>query len=157
MKKLLLYKEVVGVLVVWSIVLLPLLVTAQTGTSNDQADTVFTGEDNADTVITTGQRGDRLDRVHRLENPLSVNSFCSLILKLLEVVILIGIPIAILFIVWAGFKFVVAQGKPQAIADARRNFLNVIIGIAIFVGASLIANVIINTLRDLGVQGLNSC
>jgi len=71
---------------------------------------------------------------------------------------IIGIPIAVLFIVWAGFKFVLAQGNPGELTEARSNFLHVIIGIGIFVGASLIASIIVNTLGALGVAGVsNSC
>lgn len=92
-----------------------------------------------------------------LKNPLGVNSFCGLIIKLLQAVIVIGIPIAVLFIVWAGFKFILAQGNAGELKAARQNFLNVVIGIGIFVGSTLIANVIVNTLVQLGVKGLSSC
>jgi hypothetical protein len=93
----------------------------------------------------------------KLVNPLGVNSFCGLVIKLLQAVIVIGIPIAVLFIVWAGFKFVLAQGNGEALKSARQNFLHVVIGIGIFVGSTLIANVIVNTLVQLGVKGVSSC
>lgn len=89
-----------------------------------------------------------------LLNPLGVTSFSALVEKLLNAAILIGIPIAVLFIVLAGFKFVFAQGNPDALKKARHNFLYTVIGIAIFVGASLIATVITKTLSELGVKGL---
>jgi len=92
-----------------------------------------------------------------LTNPLKGKTVCGLVTGLLEAAMIIGIPIAILFVVWAGFKFVLAQGNPTKIGDAQKNFLNVVIGIAIFVGASLIGSVIINTVRALGVQGISSC
>ena len=83
---------------------------------------------------------------------------CGLVKGLLDAVMIIGIPIAVLFIVWAGFKFVLAQGNPGELTEARSNFLHVIIGIGIFVGASLIASIIVNTLGALGVAGVsNSC
>ena len=90
-------------------------------------------------------------------NPLKFNTVCGLVTGLLDAVMIIGIPIAVLFIVWAGFKFVLAQGNPGELTEARSNFLNVIIGIGIFVGASLIAAIIINTLKELGVSGISSC
>jgi hypothetical protein len=98
-------------------------------------------------------------KVVTLDNPLGAgnNSVCKLVVGLLKAALVIGIPIAILFIVWAGLQFVLAQGNPGKLDIARRNFLNVIIGIAIFVGSSLIASVIVNTLQQLGVQGINSC
>lgn len=92
-----------------------------------------------------------------LQNPLKFDTICGLVTGILEAVMVIGIPIAILFIVWAGFKFVLAQGNSERLSDARSNFLHVIIGIGIFVGASLIASVIVNTLEQLGVTGISSC
>ena len=80
-----------------------------------------------------------------LTNPLKVSSVCQLIGLLLHAAIVIGIPIAVLFIVYAGFKFVLARGSPGELSEARTNLVYTLIGIAIFIGASLIANVIIAT------------
>jgi hypothetical protein len=93
-----------------------------------------------------------------LQNPLGgIDSICKLVNALLKAVMIIGVPIAVLFIVWAGFMFVLAQGNSEKLTKARSNFLYVIIGVGIFLGASLIASVIINTLTQLGVNGVNSC
>lgn len=131
------YSGVIGTLVVFAIMLMPVFVTAASVTSP------VPGGSDANT----------------LKNPLgdSINTPCKLVLALLRAVTVLGIPIAVLFIVWAGFKFVLARGNPGELTTARRNFLNVLIGIGIFVGATLIANIIVNTLKDLGVQGINSC
>lgn len=65
---------------------------------------------------------------------------------------------AVLFIVYAGFKFVLARGKPEELKKARDNFLWTIIGIAIFLGAWLLASVIKNTVNQLGGnQNIISC
>ncbi len=94
-----------------------------------------------------------------LQNPIGskASSICQLVNLLLKAVMIIGVPIAVLFIVYAGFKFVMSRGSPGEITEARANLLNVIIGIAIFLGASLIAEVIFNTLKQLGVSGLGAC
>jgi mannose/fructose/N-acetylgalactosamine-specific phosphotransferase system component IIC len=77
---------------------------------------------------------------------------------LLTAAIQIGIPIAVLFIVYAGFKFVLARGSPEKLKEARQNFLWTIIGIAIFLGAWLLASVVANTVNALGgQQNLISC
>ena len=52
--------------------------------------------------------------------------------------------------------FVFARGNPSELEAARTNLFNTLIGIAIFVGASLIAKVIIGTLHQLGVN-VGSC
>jgi hypothetical protein len=89
---------------------------------------------------------------YSVNNPLAANSFCGLIQKLLQAALAIGIPIAVLFIVYAGFKFVLAQGKPEALKEAQKNFMWTLIGIGIFVGAWLLADVIKNTVNALGGQ-----
>jgi|GEM_PF-1594082 hypothetical protein len=95
-------------------------------------------------------------------NPLgSINSFCGLIKALLGAAVAIGIPIAVLFIVYAGFKFVMARGKPEDLVQARTNMLWTMIGIGIFLGAWLLAMVISNTVNGLasgsGQTVISSC
>ncbi|HUD03000.1 MAG TPA: pilin [Candidatus Paceibacterota bacterium] len=95
-------------------------------------------------------------------NPLGgINSFCGLIKALLSAAVAIGIPIAVLFIVWAGLKFVLAQGNSTKLADARKNMLWTVIGIGIFLGAWLLAMVIQNTVNGLasgsGQSVISSC
>jgi len=97
------------------------------------------------------------DSPFTLQNPLGVDSLCKLIGLLLKAAIAIGIPIAVLFIVYAGFKFIMARGSPGELTEARANLMATLIGIAIFVGASLIAGVIIATIEQLGVNNISSC
>ncbi len=102
-------------------------------------------------TIPTGSNG--------VQNPLgSINSFCGLIKALIGAAIQIGIPIAVLFIVYAGLKFVLARGNSEALISARTNFMWTVIGIAIFLGAWLLAMVIANTVNTVsqGVSGQQS-
>ncbi len=95
-----------------------------------------------------------------LKNPLSVGTICGLIQKLVNVFLAIGIPIAVLFLVWAGFMFVIARGDPKALIKAKENFTYVIIGIAVFLGAWLMGQIIantINTVKPGTVSSLSSC
>lgn len=87
---------------------------------------------------------------YSVNNPLGANSFCGLVQNLLQAALAIGIPIAVLFIVYAGFKFVLAQGNPEKLKEARNNFMWTVIGIAIFLGAWLLASVVANTVNALG-------
>lgn len=90
-----------------------------------------------------------------ITNPLGdIKDFPTLIKKLFEAILPIGVSIAVLFIVWAGFKFVWAQGKPEELKQARNNFLYTIIGIGIFLAAWSISIVVSNTIR--GLQGSNA-
>jgi hypothetical protein len=95
---------------------------------------------------------------HQVNNPLGgINSFCGLIKKLLQAAIEIGIPIAVLFIIYGGFKFVMAQGNPKLLGEARQNFLWTVVGIGIFLGAWLLAMVIAATVNAVGGQNYISC
>lgn len=142
-------RTVVGILFSVAIFLLPLVVV--------MADTVGQPKPNTigqPTPNTTG--GNIYGGSKTLQNPLGVDSFCDLIVVILNAALIIGIPIAVLFIVYAGFKFVIARGSPAGLSEARSNLFNTLIGIAIFIGASLIARVIVGTLHQLGVT-VGSC
>lgn len=92
-----------------------------------------------------------------VENPLRVSNFCDLLRVVLNALILIGLPVAVVFLVLVGFQFIIARGDPTGLTTARRNLLNTVIGIAIFLGAWTIAEVIKATLQALGVTGFGSC
>jgi len=92
-----------------------------------------------------------------LQNPLKVTNFCDLLKIVLQAILIIGMPVAVVFLVIVGFKFILAQGNPEKIKEAQKNFLHTVIGIAIFLGAWTIAKVIAATMAALGVPGLGSC
>ena len=80
-------------------------------------------------------------------------AFCQLVKSLLDIIVAIGIPVAVLFLVWAGFRFILARGNPTELGIARKNFMFVILGIAIFLGAWTLARIISTTVESLGSNG----
>ncbi|HEY6021744.1 MAG TPA: pilin [Candidatus Paceibacterota bacterium] len=93
-----------------------------------------------------------------VQNPLgSTTSLCGLLKKLFQAVVTIAIPIAVLFIIWSGFQFVLAQGRPKELQKARKNFYYTLIGIAIFLGAWLLATIIASTINAIGGSNIISC
>jgi hypothetical protein len=151
------YKDVLATLLAFAIFLTPVLAGAA-----GSFPTSGTGSGAPTTGTGSGGSGQRVVGSNSLTNPLNplnngIDSVCDLVIALVRAAIAIGIPIAVLFIVWAGLKFILARGNPGKIGEAQKNLLNVVIGIAIFLASSLIANVIVNTLHQLGVQGINSC
>lgn len=84
-----------------------------------------------------------------LQNPLAVSSFCGLFVAIYKGILAIGVSIAVLFIVIAGLRFVVAQGNSEKLTEARKNFVNTIIGLAIFLGAMLLVNVVASTINSI--------
>ncbi len=140
----LLIKKNFAILLGLSMLAVPLFVTAVT-VGQPTANTL--GQPSANTI------GQPYNSANQLVNPLGVNSFPELVQKLLNAALVIGIPVAVLFIVWAGFKFIFARGNPEGLKDARKNIFYTLVGVGIFVGASLITGIIVSTLRDLGATG----
>ena len=88
-----------------------------------------------------------------IQNPLSgINSISEFFKRLFDGIIMIGIPVCVFFIILAGFRFIAAQGSQEKLADARRNFMYTVIGIAIFIGAWALAQLIAGTLKSIGVN-----
>ncbi|HEV3245409.1 MAG TPA: pilin [Candidatus Paceibacterota bacterium] len=83
-----------------------------------------------------------------LSNPTSgagINDISGFIAAFLKAVVEISLPILTLFIVYAGFKFVFARGKPEGIAEAKKNFMYVVIGAILILGAWVLATLIAAT------------
>jgi heme/copper-type cytochrome/quinol oxidase subunit 2 len=102
-------------------------------------------------VVTFAQSGNTT-----FQNPTSkagINDIQSFIAAFLKAIVQISLPILTLFIVYAGFKFVFARGKPEGITEAKRNFLYVILGAILILGAWVLASLISTTASQvLGQQ-----
>jgi len=59
------------------------------------------------------------------------------------------IPLVFVAIVWAGFRFVVAQGKDAELTNAKKNLKNVLIGAVIILIAGALIQVLGNTITSL--------
>ena len=93
-----------------------------------------------------------------IQNPLkNIGNFCQLIKVVLQAILVIGVPIAVVFLVIVGFKFIIARGNPAELDKAKADFLHTVIGIAIFIGAWAIAKLIAATLAALGASDVNQC
>ena len=85
-----------------------------------------------------------------LSNPLqNICSFEDFVALLLKAVVNIGLPIAVLFIVYSGFLFVTARGSVDGIKKAKEVFFYTIIGVTIFLGSWAIALIVKNTIKLL--------
>ena len=107
-------------------------------------------------VIVLGDQN--TNTVGQLQNPLkNISNFCQLIKVVLQAILVIGVPIAVVFLVIVGFKFIIARGNPAELDKAKADFLHTVIGIAIFIGAWAIAKLIAATLAALGASDVNQC
>lgn len=87
----------------------------------------------------------------KLGNPLdpSISSIPAFIAQVLRAIVMIALPIATLFIVISGFMFLVARGNETKLTKARENFMYVIIGTLLILGATVLVTLIVGTVAQL--------
>ncbi len=84
-----------------------------------------------------------------IKNPIKADNLQDFIQSFIKGVLVIGIPILVLFIIYAGFLYVKAQGNPGELEVAHRTLLYTIIGAALLLGAFVIANAIVGTVSEI--------
>ena len=84
-----------------------------------------------------------------IDNPLKAETIGELITTISDFAVTIGLPIAIIFIVYSGFLFVSARGNEKKLETAKEGFRWSIIGAAIIVGAKFLAEAIVNFAKGL--------
>ena len=77
-----------------------------------------------------------------LPNPLCSQTFADLIANVAKIVAEIGLPIAAIAIIYAGFLFVTAGGNEDKLKKAKTTFLWSVVGTALLLGAWAIAEAI---------------
>ncbi|MCA9357097.1 hypothetical protein H6784_05280 [Candidatus Nomurabacteria bacterium] len=81
---------------------------------------------------------------YSFKNPLAFNSIEDFLVAILNVIIVIAIPIVVFFIIYSGFKYVVARGNPAQIQEASQALTYAIIGGVLIIGAVAISKIISN-------------
>ena len=84
-----------------------------------------------------------------LANPLNFGSIPEFLAGALKALALIALPIISLFLVISGFLFLTAQGNQQKLDTAKKNFVYVVIGALLILGAWIIATLIAATVNQL--------
>lgn len=140
-------------------VVFPVIVMAEDRTTGEE----FSDEDKAEDTSEEFEDGEEVketetaEKFRYLSNPLDggegktpIVSFTDFIARLLNIVIMVGIPIVVLAIIWAGFLYVKAQGNPEKIKAAHQTLLWTIIGAALLIGSYTIAKAIEGTVEKIG-------
>ena len=96
-----------------------------------------------------GGKCDDVENKGILTNPLSSCSFSQLVASIADLAVKIGIPIAVIFIIYSGLLFVTARGSEDKLKTAKTSITWAIIGTAILVGAKIIAEVLEATIKVL--------
>ncbi len=85
-----------------------------------------------------------------LTNPLTADNLIALLYTIINGLIRLSIPIAVILIIWAAVLYMTATGKPEQLKTATRALIWVILGFGIL----LIASGIVAIIQDfLGVSG----
>lgn len=85
----------------------------------------------------------------KLQNPLRTNDFWGFLGSVTDLAIKIGVPIAVIFFIWAGFQYIFAGGDTKKIEAAHANLKNVVIGTIIFLGAWTITELVVKTFQSV--------
>lgn len=82
-------------------------------------------------------------------NPLGYTSLVEFLNRILQLIAQIGFPIIVLFMVFIGFKFITANGKPEEITKVQSLFFWAIVGSLVVLGAQALSLAIQATVTDL--------
>lgn len=110
-------------------------------------DSAVVTDDEGDSAVVTGS-GSSGGSVS-LDNPLGDKDLMDLINEILGVLLVFAVPIIVFFIIFAGFKYVTAQGKPGEIETANRALLYAVIGGVLILGARVLMEVIGGTISAI--------
>ena len=85
-----------------------------------------------------------------INNPLKAGSdIPTIIASVLGLIVKIGAVVATFAFIYSGFLFVKAQGNEKELETAKTVFTNTCIGVAVLLGAQLIASIIIGTINTI--------
>ena len=84
-----------------------------------------------------------------ISNPLQYRTIQDLINALIKILLQLGIPIAVVFIIYSGFLFVTAGGDTSKLKAAKETFFYTIVGASILIGAFVISSIIKNTINQI--------
>jgi hypothetical protein len=84
-----------------------------------------------------------------IQNPLGANNMQveTLLGRIMNLVSMVGGLVVVFFIIYSGYKFVVAGSSDTDRTKAKEIFFYTIIGGAILLGADIIANIVVNTVK----------
>ncbi len=82
-------------------------------------------------------------------NPIAAASLTELLTMVLDAVILILFPFIVLYLVYAGFKLVAAQGNSTKVNEAKAQIMYALIGALIILAAGAISLAIKGTVENI--------
>lgn len=68
-----------------------------------------------------------------LPNPLSADTIAGALDKIINFLLAVAAPVAIIMTVWAGYLFLASGGSEEKVITARKTLLYVVIGVAVLI------------------------
>lgn len=88
-------------------------------------------------------------QVGKLCNPTTYKDINALLLAVVKEVMKYGLLLIVFFLVLAGFKFVVAQGNPEKISEAKKMLVWVVVGAFVLIGVLVIREAVCGTVDKI--------
>jgi hypothetical protein len=85
----------------------------------------------------------------KFKNPLKVSTIQEAVRFFINTLLKIAIPFIVVFFIWSGLNFILAQGNKDKVQKAKNMFLNTIIGSLLILGAWAITNAIVGTVNSI--------
>lgn len=88
----------------------------------------------------------------QIQNPLGTNGPQNLpdfIVKVIEIIMYVGVPLLVIAVIYAGFLYVKAQGNSEALKKAHQTLLYTVIGGFLLLGAFVISKAIGDTVKEI--------
>jgi hypothetical protein len=70
----------------------------------------------------------------------------KILLAVAEILLRIGALVAVAFVIYGGFRYVLSQGQPENASNALKTIINALIGLAIAASATVVVNLVARSL-----------
>lgn len=89
------------------------------------------------------------------ENPLGckIVTIAEFVKAVITIIVKIGIPLGAIFLIWAGFLFLTAQGDEGKLATAKKTFIWSCIGLGVLLGAWVFAVGVEGIIKNMSAGG----
>lgn len=88
-----------------------------------------------------------------VENPLGdKKEIKDILAAIMETIVDIALPVVIVMVIYSGFLYVLARGRPDAVSKAHQTLTWTLVGAVILLGAQLIATVLVETVSDISAD-----
>ncbi len=85
----------------------------------------------------------------KLKNPLKVDTIQDAIKLFMDAIVKIAIPFIVVFFIWSGINFILAQGNATKMKTAKNMFWYTVIGTLLILGAWAITDAIVGTINSI--------